>query len=302
MPLHKLSIKNLALTALILLILIPAIFLAEGFSQFGISKVFDSGNNSGDFKTALNLVVAIIVSSGIIAVFLKFIHKDNIKNIGFSVKNKGFDIILGISTGFILISIGFLFLVVLGMLEINDINFNLTNLLYGVLLMVLVSFHEEIIVRGYLLNVLMKLNSKIIALIISSLYFAMLHIFNNNIDVIPLLNIFLAGALLGVPYIFTKNLWFPIAFHFSWNFFQGPVLGFNVSGNINNSLLKHEITGSNIITGGEFGIEGSILTTIILSVTIVILYLYFQKVSELRKKVKIDFSDNQLYIKDDSEV
>jgi hypothetical protein len=98
-----------------------------------------------------------------------------------------------------------------------------------------------------------------IALAITSLLFALLHAFNPNITWLALLNIFLAGFVMGIVYVYTGNLWFAIAFHFSWNFFLGPILGYEVSGLPLESLLQQSIHGPDWLTGGEFGLEGSVL-------------------------------------------
>ena len=84
-------------------------------------------------------------------------------------------------------------------------------------------------------------------------------------------------SLLGINYIYTKNLWFGILLHFSWNFFQGPLLGFEVSGLPLQSLLQHDIQGSELLTGGKFGFEGSLVATVLLTMAIVILAWVYEK-------------------------
>ena len=98
-----------------------------------------------------------------------------------------------------------------------------------------------------------------------------------HFNLIAFINIFIAGVLLGINYIYTKNLWFAIFFHFSWNFFQGPVLGFQVSGIELPTLLQQNSNGSILLTGGKFGLEASWLVTIAMSLTVLILYFIFQK-------------------------
>ena len=78
--------------------------------------------------------------------------------------------------------------------------------------------------------------------------------------------------MLGITYLFTKNLWFAFANHFSWNFFQA-LFGFHVSGLNIYSPIKLKIASS-IWTGGEFGIEGSVLS-ILLQMSIIV-FLYFK--------------------------
>ena len=81
-------------------------------------------------------------------------------------------------------------------------------------------------------------------------------------------------------------MWFPIALHFSWNFFQGPIFGFEVSGIELNSLIVQEITGSDLLTGGDFGLEGSALLSVLLLLSIFFVqYLYVgQNATEMSNK------------------
>jgi hypothetical protein len=116
-----------------------------------------------------------------------------------------------------------------------------------------------------------------VALLVSSVFFSLMHIFNDNFSWIGFCNILLAGVLLGLPYIYTKNLWFPIALHFSWNFFQGIIFGFNVSGHVTYSLFSQTREVDTIWNGGKFGFEGSLLSLIFQLITIGGLWLYYRK-------------------------
>ncbi|MFB6305754.1 MAG: CPBP family intramembrane glutamate endopeptidase, partial [Flavobacteriales bacterium] len=81
------------------------------------------------------------------------------------------------------------------------------------------------------------------------------------------------GMLLGVYYIHKRDLWFPIMLHLTWNFFQGPVFGFKVSGIAGDkSMLNQQLNGPIWLTGGEFGFEGSLLLTILLIIAIIIIH------------------------------
>jgi membrane protease YdiL (CAAX protease family) len=94
------------------------------------------------------------------------------------------------------------------------------------------------------------------------------HLGNLHIDVIAVVNLLAGGFLLGINYIYTRNLWFSILFHFSWNFCQGSVLGYEVSGLGFQSLLQMEKNGNTLLTGGQFGFEGSVIATILLVIAI----------------------------------
>ena len=73
-----------------------------------------------------------------------------------------------------------------------------------------------------------------------------------------------AGILLSAAYKYSGTLWMPIGIHWSWNYVQGNILGFAVSGgNAGESLFIPETSGPDIITGGPFGAEASIVAVVI---------------------------------------
>lgn len=121
-------------------------------------------------------------------------------------------------------------------------------------------FHEELFFRGYAYQTIARWNRRG-AMVISSLVFASLHLGNTHVGALALLNIFIAGLLLAALYEVTRSLWFPIAAHWLWNVFSGPVLGHEVSGYEDSTLFRTLDSGPAILTGGEFGIEASVLMT-----------------------------------------
>ncbi|MEP5433691.1 MAG: CPBP family intramembrane glutamic endopeptidase, partial [Flavobacteriaceae bacterium] len=131
-------------------------------------------------------------------------------------------------------------------------------------------------------NLMLSFN-KHIALIISSIVFAIAHGANPNISLFSLTGLFLAGIALGVSYIYTKNLWYPIAFHFSWNLFQS-LFGFNVSGQDIYSIIEFTVPENNMINGGQFGFEGSIFS-LITELTLAALIIYYHQVKK-RQPIK----------------
>ena len=167
-------------------------------------------------------------------------------------------------------SLGFIILLMLGYLKVNYIHFDPKVIFLSLLLLFIVAIIEEIVFRGYLLNNLMESINKYVAVAIISIIFGILHSLNPNFTFIGLLNLILFGGLLGLYYVHTKNLWFQIFFHLSWNYFQGPILGFSVSGKGHeiNFLIKQQLDGNSIITGGNFGFEGSLILTVLLIISI----------------------------------
>jgi membrane protease YdiL (CAAX protease family) len=82
-----------------------------------------------------------------------------------------------------------------------------------------------------------------------------------------MLNLMLAGMLLGASFIYTRNLWFPISLHLFWNWFQGPVLGYQVSGTSTYpSVLTLRFAENDVLNGGAFGFEGSLICTVLMIV------------------------------------
>lgn len=123
--------------------------------------------------------------------------------------------------------------------------------------------HEEVLFRGYVLQRLGEWN-RAGSVILTSIFFAVLHLGNAAVVPLALLNIFLAGLLLGAAFFVFRSLWFPIAIHWTWNVFSGPVLGHEVSGfRPAGSLLTAGETGPELLTGGSFGVEGSLYMTVI---------------------------------------
>jgi len=143
--------------------------------------------------------------------------------------------------------------------------------------MAIIAFYEELVFRGYILNNLMESFNKWIALLISAILFAIFHLDNPSVNIVAVLNVFSAGVLLGVNYIYTKNLWFAFLFHFGWNFFEGPILGYKISGLNTQTLLQTELKGDVLLTGGEFGFEGSIFSLALMLITILLLYWIYEK-------------------------
>lgn len=125
---------------------------------------------------------------------------------------------------------------------------------------------EEFIFRGYLMNTVGGKHNFIIALTVSSLAFALVHAANPGFGPFVLVNLALFAAFAGLYMILTDDIWGGCAIHSIWNCTQGNLYGISVSGtNEMESVMKTVAdSDSKLLTGGDFGIEGSIFTTIVL--------------------------------------
>lgn len=199
-----------------------------------------------------------------IYIFRKFVDKKSFKSLGFELTNYKADLLKGLVWGAALISLGFFALYFSGFITVIDTDFGAIQWLSYIAFFVIVAFNEEILVRGYVLTNLMASMNKYWALIVSALLFSVMHLGNDSTSYISTANLFIAGIMLGIYTIHKRNLWFPIAMHFTWNFFQGPLLGFEVSGTKMESVINQQVSGNPLITGGEFGFEGSLLLTVMM--------------------------------------
>ncbi len=265
----------------ILFIIIPY-FLTIGIFQLIAATILnlDYRTYENEFHTSTQICVlnfaACLGTFFIVYILIKFRYKENFKEIGFQYFSLK-DIFLGLILGFIIMLFGFLILIFLNQIKISPNIFKTSDLLLSFFSFVFVAFSEEIFIRGYILGNLLKCMNKYTALGISAVIFALMHAANPDMDLMSYINLFLAGLLLGAAYLHTKNLWFPIALHFSWNFFQGTIFGFNVSGNNGYSLIHQERFANNIINGGLFGFEGSIIAIIFQIISIPMIYYYYKK-------------------------
>lgn len=209
--------------------------------------------------------------------FRKVFDKESFISLGFKWKGFGKERAIGFFTAVLLITLTSTILWLMQLLQWVTKDFNLQDILLITIVLILIAVTEELVFRGYLLNNLLKHMPGLAALFFSAILFALLHSLNPNFNFIAFINISIAGLLLGVNYIYTRNLGFGIFFHFVWNFLQGPILGYRVSGIELPALLFQNSKGSVLITGGNFGLEASWLVTISLTIAVILLYFLFQK-------------------------
>ncbi|MGQ9778836.1 MAG: lysostaphin resistance A-like protein [Bacillota bacterium] len=145
-----------------------------------------------------------------------------------------------------------------GWLLVSGFRPELAPLLYNLWVFVLVAWYEEIFARGYLFQTMLRALPPWAALLFSALFFAGLHALNPGATVPALFGVFLAGLVLGLACLSTRGLYLPVAFHFSWNFFQA-LFGFPVSGQCFPGLFRLVREGPAFYTGGPFGPEAGVL-------------------------------------------
>lgn len=217
----------------------------------------------------LTLVITLIVVAGM----RRLVDRRSVLSLGLRLEGHVGELLEGAVWGVAVIAVGFAVLLGIGVLTVAAPREPTSPLLLigylGVL--VIVAFNEELLVRGYLLTNLMESFNRYLALAITAVVFAAFHLFNANVSALAVVNLVLAGLILGITTIHSRNLWFPIAMHLTWNFCQGPVFGFEVSGLATPSLIGQTPVGPEFLTGGAFGLEGSIVATFLLAVATIVL-------------------------------
>ena len=187
------------------------------------------------------------------------------------------DLLFGMVLGALIMTTVFLVELLLGWVRVTgsfethgaDASFAV-SILFPAAAFLCVGVYEETLSRGYQLkNIAEGLNypslgprgAILLAWVLSSVFFGVLHADNPNATPLSTLNIVLAGLLLGLGYVLSGELAIPIGLHITWNFFQGAVYGFPVSGygSFGATFLTTEQGGPEIWTGGSFGPEGGLL-------------------------------------------
>lgn len=199
--------------------------------------------------------------------------------LGMSLKGRGKDLLAGLGVAVLLYAVGFGTSLLMGTVGIASVQWVPRDLLGTLLFFLLVAVTEEVMLRGFVLGRMLSTGmNRFVALFLSSVLFSAMHLFNPNFALLPFVNILLAGCLLGASFLYTRNLCFPVVLHWFWNWLQGPVLGYEVSGmDSGETLLTLRLTGSDLLTGGSFGFEGSLLCTVLLVVGTLAIVAYYER-------------------------
>jgi hypothetical protein len=269
----------------VVLIIIPFILFAGISQMVGVMvlglKPAERHLTLDTFQTTVLELFLLLGTFAVVGIFRRWIDRESFRSLGFGLKYLKQESLIGVLLGFVMISAGFVLLLLLHEISWVGTNPDAVKLLISLVLFVAVGFTEELLFRGYILNNLMLSMNRYVALLVSSVLFSLVHLGNANFDWFSFLSILLAGLLLGLPYIYTKSLWLPVALHFSWNFFQGTIFGFNVSGNQEYSLITQSRAADTLLNGGKFGFEGSVLAAVFLSLAIVALAIYYRRKEKL---------------------
>ncbi len=264
----KNRILNAPLTRILLGLLVC--FIAFILAQQLTGKLLDLSVSD---KNLRNLIKGIFSSIAVIAAYIYFYKKYEKREITeFSFKGMAKYIVIGTLLGVLLQSLTILVIVLNNGFEIVAVN-PLSSIIIPFTVAFSVAIFEEILIRGIIFRIVEEKLGSYISLLITAIIFGALHLANPNSTLMSSVCVGIeAGFLMGAAYIYARNLWFPIAIHFAWNFMQSGVFGAITSGNDKTTgLLTTKITGNQLFTGGEFGPEGTIQAIIFCSIASLLL-------------------------------
>ncbi|MCM1991982.1 CPBP family intramembrane glutamic endopeptidase [Oceanirhabdus seepicola] len=237
-------------------------------------------------NTILNLVFIFGGMAVVFMLYVKFIQKRKVRTLGFYKENAGKNYIKGFFIGIAMMTISVLICYATGSMKPTTTASGVAvgAAAIGPVLLILIGWiiqggTEEIITRGWLLPVIGARYNVILAIIISSSFFGLLHLGNNNVGVLPMINLILFGVFAAVYALREGAIWGVMGIHSAWNWAQGNIFGIEVSGNpvVGGTIFKFNNSGSQFISGGGFGIEGGIACTIVLVIGILIVYKFMNK-------------------------
>lgn len=273
--------KNIILE---ILMFIGVFFVASIFQYIPTLVVGVSGLVTYDGLMMVHLYGTVIMTL-ITMLFCKVIQKRKMRTLGFKKPGMWKEYGIGLLVGFGMMAV----IVVAGMVTGSlTLVFNpeaataagigsLVLLFFG---FVLQGMSEEVLCRSYFLVSLARKKGYIwMAVIVNALAFAALHLGNAGIAPLAFVNLILFGIFASVYFVKRGNIWGIAAIHSIWNFAQGNIFGILVSGNdFGTTVFESEINESmTLVNGGDFGLEGGILVTIVLVVGTVVMLMTKQK-------------------------
>ena len=215
------------------------------------------------------------------------ISKLKAEQLGFSKDNIASSYLKGALFGILQISTVFFIIFALKAIDVYYVgNINVLLLIKVFIIFIFQGLFEEILFRGYLMPMFSKVIGIKFTIILLSFLFTCIHLINPNLDIIGLANVFLAGVTFSLIYYYTGNLWIVGAMHTLWNFILGFIVGSQISGIVtyHSVFFSIPVENKDWISGGVFGFEASMVTTIVeLAISLFVIYLI------KKEKNKINF-------------
>jgi membrane protease YdiL (CAAX protease family) len=246
---------------------VPTDLTGEQTEEFLVKGMEEVVDGSGWLKLIQRLIPSVALILGILLA-LRLLDKKKPADIGAgSLSGHRREFACGLALGAVSMAVVFAALLASGSITLEnslaDPRFS-WNLLAGAVLFIFVGFTEELYSRAYSISALSETWNRWAAAVVTSLIFSLLHVGNDNVSLTGLVNVGLVGFLFAYMFLRTGNLWMPAGYHITWNYFQGYIFGFPVSGRKLEGVYTVAASHNDLLTGGAFGPEGGILTTLVI--------------------------------------
>ena len=244
--------------------------------------------NLSDKSSDIHLIFELLSFGFIILTVFRWtrkVEKRPIRTLGFYKENFLSALFKGYGLGLSLFILALAGLVVLGQYQFDSIHldtYSLAFTLFTIPFWILQGTAEELVTRAWLIPQLAKRTNLKLAVLISSLFFTLLHMGNSGLTPLSLVNLFLFGVAMALYLLKTDTVWGVAGIHGAWNFAQGNLFGILVSGQPSGTSLMTFLPQGDQgwLSGGSFGIEGSIMTSLVLLLLIVYLAYQLKKENE----------------------
>lgn len=217
-------------------------------------------------KSVAHIVALAIAGFAVYLGYAHFIEQRTVSEL--ALPGMGRELVMGLLIGVGLYSACELFLMALGIYRVEGLN--PWRFMIPAIAMALSSgIYEELLFRGVLFSSVEKWLGGWAALVVSSLVFGLTHLINPQGTLEGALFIAIeAGVLLAAAYMLTRRLWLSMGFHVAWNYTQSAIFSGIVSGNEPaQGLIRSTIKGPDFLTGGQFGVESSVLALVLCTAT-----------------------------------
>ncbi|NQJ69260.1 CPBP family intramembrane metalloprotease [Streptococcus suis] len=255
--------------------------VAETVGYFAFMPLFFIFIDNAFVTLSLELLAFAFISLAII-LWARFVEKSPWLGLGMTKKGAFKDFILGWGIGAAMLITCVLLMWGFGAIRISSVQFS--PQLFGEFLVLVLAWSvqgttEELLTRGWMFSSLSAKHNIPVGILVSSLFFTFLHLGNDGLSLIPLLDLTLFAILACLVMLKTGNLWVISGIHAAWNCFQGNVFAFPVSGSqAGQAFISVNTSGPDWLSGGAFGVEGSVISLIVqgLMIAWLIYDLYFK--------------------------
>jgi len=227
-------------------------------------------------KAVLHIIALAIAGFSVYLGYAIFIEKRTVSELALPGMGREFGI--GLLIGASLYAACELILMALSIYRVDGLN-PLSFMIPAIAMAVSSSVYEELLFRGVLFGAVEKWFGSWAALVVSSLVFGLTHLINPQGTLEGALFIAVeAGILLAAAYMLTRRLWLSIGFHMAWNYTQSAIFSGIVSGNeAQQGLIRSTTNGPTWLTGGNFGVESSVIALILCTTTGIVMLVMAEK-------------------------